>query len=82
MEVGRKEFLMEYEWENADFKEHSQQVPLLVASVVSDVLHSAFQSSISMIINDSYNCSKITFYTGEDMVLIGEFMLLKSVTAQ
>lgn len=34
-----------------------------------------------MIINDSYNCSKITSCTGEDMVLIGEFMLLSSVTA-
>lgn len=56
-------------------------VPLPAASVASDVLHSAFQSSISMIINDSYNCSKITFCTGEGVVLIGELMLLSSVTA-
>lgn len=54
---------------------------LLGASIVSDFLHAAFQGSISMIINDSYNCSNISLCVREDTVLIGEFMLLNSVTA-
>jgi len=34
-----------------------------------------------MINNDSYSCSNIILCVEEDMVLIGEFMFLNSVTA-
>lgn len=58
------------------------QVSLLVASIGQDFLHAAFQGCNYMIVNDAYNCSNITLCIGEDMVLIGEFILLNSVTAQ
>lgn len=68
---------MQHEWRKQLFQyTHYYQMAILQQQVLYKALHSAFQSSISTIINDSYNnCYDIALYIGGDMVLIREFML-------